>query len=791
MSDYVLWLLLDGVLTRIHILETLNDIHQARAEIINLLTEMISPFHSSFMKLPKRCKHMITMEAFRLPFLEMQIGMYDEAIESFKECTLDSGMYTQYAPILIRITHAVFSAVLLLKRAKKNIVNVNEYNEETSTAGIVDIEDAFSLLSSAYKLLSMKVDLSHTNILSIHDFYPSLSSLKLLLPSNNFDIDAITNMAVWSRVIGMLIVTIMENFKTLSLNEEKSSGLDILEHCLTLDLHANSDYLWYIANIYKSKKKINNACNFLSQAHDAIVQDRSSPFVQEYKDIDLSLEYQDILKWLLPNKLLPSLHAWVPIVALVDTLLNDANDPQKALDFAHKGLSLFSDRFGEEIIKFIESNQTPASKFLVLDGLGNQFNVSDILLMNSSIDLLIMNHSSNPVDDQDLIGLYELVFLLGLCHRTISENRDLQYADKFKYSCLALKTFMLLHNSSFPNIYSKILSRSKISLNYAICLINVGEAAKALEIVDYSLVKSNSDDETISVLLHLKAILLCSENNISELFNARSVCEHAILKGNSINAKLTLALIDLTMGDNKKALENVEVIVDTITVPSRHILQWLHNEKTNTTRNGSRVPLINTQHDNSVDNITKKSVLIDLFLTCSYIFRKSGNISRAKVCLEEAWQLLYLVDNIESIVETSFTKDIRISTYHRRIDVLRKIPTMMGWKMFSGSGWGANIDKHIEADILTEAGNILLTERSDGDQTDAIEMFSLAINICPDHVPTLIALTNIEISTNSNLSNKDEEMKTSKEKNMVDKYAKAFSLAVQATNTSPTTSMTW
>jgi hypothetical protein len=118
MSDYVLWLLLDGVLTRIHILETLNDIHQARAEIINLLTEMISPFHSSFMKLPKRCKHMITMEAFRLPFLEMQIGMYDEAIESFKECTQDSGMYTQYAPILIRITHAVFAAVLLLKRAK-------------------------------------------------------------------------------------------------------------------------------------------------------------------------------------------------------------------------------------------------------------------------------------------------------------------------------------------------------------------------------------------------------------------------------------------------------------------------------------------------------------------------------------------------------------------------------------------------------------------------------------------------------------------------------------------------
>lgn len=787
MSDYLLWLLLDGVLTRIHILETLNDVHQARAEIINLLTEMISPFHSSFMKLPKRCKHMIAMEAFRLPFLEMQVGLDDEAIESFKECSLDSGMYTPYAPIPIRITHAVFAAVLLLKRAKKSIENVNEYHEETCN---IDVDDAFSLLLSAYKFLSMKVDLSRSNILSIHDFSPSLSSLKLLLPPNDFDIDAITNMAVWSRVIGMLIVTIVDNFKNLSANfEDKNGGLDILEHCLTLDLHANSDYLWYIANKYKAKNKISYACDFLIQAHDAIVEERTSPFEKECKNIDLSLDYQDILKWLLPNKLLPSLHAWVPIVTLVDTLLNNANDAKKALDFAHKGLSLFSDRVGQEILKFIESNQIIAAPFLVLDGLNNQFDVSEILSMSGSIDKIVKDYSSNSIDDQDLLGLYELAYLIGSCHRAISEKRNLSYSDKFQHSCLALKSFMLLYSSSSLPISSKILSTSSISLNYAICLANVGECSKALEIIDNAIIKSDNDDTNIAALFHFKAILLCSENNISQLFPAQAACEQAVLKGNSLNAKLTLSLIELSIGNIKKALQIVDEAVDALIAPSRQILQWLHNEKTiNTNRNVSRVQINHNQHDNSIDKITKKDMLIELLLTCSYIFRKSSLNSKAKTCLEEAWQLLYLTDNIENIVESNI-KDARISTYHRRIDIIRKIPTLMGWKIFSGSGFGANIDNHIEADILTEAGNILMCENDSVNQAHASELFSFAISICPNHIPCLIALTNIELSNaNNNTSGNDDEEVII---NTTNNYSKAFSFAVKAINNSPMSSMNW
>lgn len=63
---------------------------------------------------------MIIMEAFRLPFIEMEIGntnisistlillmltligLYDKAIESFKECALESGLYAPYSPIPIR-----------------------------------------------------------------------------------------------------------------------------------------------------------------------------------------------------------------------------------------------------------------------------------------------------------------------------------------------------------------------------------------------------------------------------------------------------------------------------------------------------------------------------------------------------------------------------------------------------------------------------------------------------------------------------------------------------------------
>ena len=775
MSDYGLWFLLDGVLTRIHILETLNNVHQVRAEIVNLLNEMISPFHSSFMKLPKRCKNMITMEAFRLPFLEMQIGLYDEAIESFKECTLESGLYSSYAPIPIRIAHAVFAAVLLLKRAKKSIEHVNDYIGNVSNTGISDVDDALSLLLSAYKLLSMKVDLSHNTMLPIQDFHPSLSSLKLLLPSNSFDVDTIANIAVWSRVIGILIVSIMDSFKDISINiDDKNGGLDILEHCLTLDLQPSSDYLWFIANKYKAKKKIKFACEFLTQAHATVIKEKGQTFLKEINKIDLTLDFQEILKWLLHDKLLPSLYPWVPIVFLADTLLNDANNAEKALDFAHIGLSLFSDRFGIEILKCVEteSDQTDNTMFRILDGIGNQFSVKEILLMsNFSIDQIMMDLSQlGPLDDNDRLGLYELVYLFGSCHRNISENRTLHYSDKFKHSCLALKSFMLLNNSSLLNIDSKILSRSKISLNFAVCLSNVGEVSRALEIVGTALVSTDDNDETSAVLLHLQAILLCSENNVSQLSNAHAACERAILKGNSLNAKLTLATIDIAMGDIKRALENVEVVVDDATNRSRQIFQWL--QTLNTTRTGPH-----TQNDLLVDNNPQKYMLIDIFLAASYIFRKSHQISRAKVCLEEAWQLLYLAENDIIFDSTS----LRISTYHHRIDTIRKIPTLMGWKMLSGSGWGVVVDQYIEADILNEAGNILLLESSDVSQISASQLFLFALSICPDHVPTLLALSDMELNNFKNTINCNE----------FNNYTYPYSLAVTAINASPLSSKSW
>jgi len=76
---------------------------------------------------------------------------------------------------------------------------------------------------------------------------------------------------------------------------------------------------------------------------------------------------------------------------------------------------------------------------------------------------------------------------------------------------------------------------------------------------------------------------------------------------------------------------------------------------------------------------------------------------------------------------------------HRRIDILRRVPTLAGWRLSEASGWGQPSIPDLEAAVLCEAA-------AQADTTAAAtELLQLAVLLCPTHVPALVALADVEL----------------------------------------------
>ena len=140
--------------------------------------------------------------------------------------------------------------------------------------------------------------------------------------------------------------------------------------------------------------------------------------------------------------------------------------------------------------------------------------------------------------------------------------------------------------------------------------------------------------------------------------------------------------------------------------------------------------------------------------------------------MENGWRYLFLLDDEElNELKQIFAADADSVAAEKRIAILSRVPTLLGWRLPEASGWLSAHLPDCEAEILAECADLILAEEEDrkaahpsslSNQSQAKQLFSLAVAIHPQHVRSYIALAQYELGRHKALLSKhkhaDREM---------------------------------
>ena len=132
---------------------------------------------------------------------------------------------------------------------------------------------------------------------------------------------------------------------------------------------------------------------------------------------------------------------------------------------------------------------------------------------------------------------------------------------------------------------------------------------------------------------------------------------------------------------------------------------------------------------------------VDFLLAAGRIFRSARDFQSAFYCLEDAWRILYTPSDCATM---SMLGEGALLEHHRR-EMLRSMPTLLGWKLPECAGWGAEVLPECEALVLVEAG-LLVLARSPDRAADADELYHMALAVCPSCCPALLAVAEMELT---------------------------------------------
>jgi hypothetical protein len=121
-------------------------------------------------------------------------------------------------------------------------------------------------------------------------------------------------------------------------------------------------------------------------------------------------------------------------------------------------------------------------------------------------------------------------------------------------------------------------------------------------------------------------------------------------------------------------------------------------------------------------------------------------------CAREAWRILFTAPDLTTVGMVASTHGL---TDHRRQDLLRSVPSLLGWKLPECSGWAASVDSlpDCEADVLVEAGRIVSAKaelkgkvEEDGGSDCAEQLYRFALAVFPQSPAALIAVAEAELA---------------------------------------------
>lgn len=248
--------------------------------------------------------------------------------------------------------------------------------------------------------------------------------------------------------------------------------------------------------------------------------------------------------------------------------------------------------------------------------------------------------------------------------------------------------------------------------------------------------------------------------------SGRSPKTGAVSSTHSPNARLTLALIDWAAGNTDHAIRALDHIIVAALADFRVVQNWQHTLREAAVAAGAAAAVLNAKTPNPDDIGVDMNELhtpepsavpeeegirldsppcvrgiIHVLLTCGRLYERASKLSKAKAVTEEAWRVLFLPDKttFAGIGDLLVPTAERHVTPHRRVDLLRRVPTLAGWRLSEASGWGRPGYPDLEAAVLCEIA--LQAE----DVASAVELLNISLVLCPHHTPSLVALADIEL----------------------------------------------
>ena len=272
-----------------------------------------------------------------------------------------------------------------------------------------------------------------------------------------------------------------------------------------------------------------------------------------------------------------------------------------------------------------------------------------------------------------------------------------------------------------------------------------------------------------------------SKQHVARYLNSFDVF-HTFTVLDVANIKLSLARIKWSVGSKEQAMRLVDEIVATLTSHDRRGggMESYENRK----GYQGRFDVLDHIERSALEELTLR---VRLLTGASQLYRLVENFTIAQHCVEEAWRSLYSFHiscvpvgsrlhqdsiaqgGVAALLEKKNLTRPAHMTFDTELEVddgspdgsklaadlsdvawanmLREVPTISGWRLTEGTGWGAIVSCSLEAEILSECAEIAFSE---GDAAIAMDLLSLALFVCPHHTRSMLCIASIELNALSN-----------------------------------------
>lgn len=805
-TQYRLWMHVDALAARCLLNELLGDHAKARNDCA-FLARSIASVRSS---MPPCCAATGVNAGSRLVSLENASEMMQAALGSFERIASDSAAAPSALPAAVLAGHQVQSALLLLIRARRS---APRGLGDLGTAGAADVTKALTLLTNVREHLATAED--ERALLDMHLITPHPRSLTLLLPATPSDprnVAALTS----GRTVCLLLAAITasrEPPESASLRVAQ-----VLEWGANRETSPTADVAWYLAKALLDARtgRLDDAISLLSQSHAMALDEARDGLAkrttQSWQDVEAGKRAADTASLLAWMRFYPQVSAqpWLPSTLLVDLLLQ--KDVRKALKECRQAMVDLFDPSSQLLTALgsCAAMQTPhPDAWFNPDAPG--YDVRARCGMDAASSL--QDGGAGRLHAEGRPGLAGALYRLGLCHAAMGRKAGLVDAEKRVHLKVALGCFGLLPWAAVQGEGSRV-EEEEVVLQRAVLLAELGDSTAAVALVRSALgaegaattpasfpplppPQSQSPPPPTSSLLHLLSLLLSSSTGVedptalsaSAVFCQRALSLTAPATLPHANVKTTLAVLDWAAGDADSALSAATQVLHFFRTTERQRREADEDAR----RRAGEAELARRQSEGQSEGEgeSKTSVLVDscgclwlgapptpkahndylvkaygvgqtritlpykrraadILLQASRLLRSARDYQCSFDCLAEAWALLFMPSDCAS---ADMLDDPSILE-HRRRELLRTMPTLLGWRLPECAGWGAQTLPESEAAVLLEAG-LLVLARSPEATADAEELFRMALAIDPSCGPALLAVAELELAALPSASGSD------------------------------------